>query len=463
MVCKVQKGAPDLSGMSILLVDENHAIRRSLKCVLNGFGALVTTVSSVHEAILSFKNVQFDAVLSELLLKDGKGSELLSQYLKHQPEGTFYMMSEQGNAANASDIIRRGAQSFFEKPVDSISLATQLSRDLSNKPKRLTLAQRLSPYLSIADPVMLHALTDILSYAKCDESVLINGDSGTGKELVARALHGLSHRVDKPFVAINCGAIPETMLEAELFGHEKGAFTGACTFHKGCFEQAQGGTLFLDEIGDMPLAAQTSLLRVLEQKVIRRVGGEKEIVVDARIIAATHRDLQERVSVGQFREDLLFRLNVLQLFIPRLRDRPADIEMLASIFLKSYLQKHITNEGELVVTPEFSDEALSALKAYHWPGNVRELYNFMTRLAVHLPADLNEISVGLIERLLPQNLIKRNSLVDEGVFIPKGTTLADAEWLLIDAALKQADFNRSKAAALLGIGERTLRRKLNGC
>ena len=462
MAGEVQKALPDLGGLSILLVDDDHAILRSLQRVLRGLGASVTGVSSVREATLSLENVKFDAVFSDLQLKDGKGTELLPDYINHQPEGAFYMVTGHGSVDNAVDTLRQGARHYFEKPIDPIALVEQLARDISNKQTTQTLSQQLSPYLSVADPVMLDALVDIPWYAKSDEPVLINGKSGTGKELVARALHGLSPRSAKPFVAINCGSIPETMLEAELFGHEKGAFTGASSAHKGCFEQTQGGTLFLDEIGEMPLTAQTSLLRVLEQKAIKRVGGEKEIVVDVRIIAATHRNLEESAAAGQFREDLLFRLNVLPLFIPCLRDRPADIEMLASAFLKKQLEQDIKNEGGPVITPVFSDEALAALKAYHWPGNVRELRNMMTRLSVRLPTGLREISAEHIRRLLPKNSSQRTGSVDEGVFILKGTTLADAEWLLIDAALKQADFNRSKAAELLGIGERTLRRKLNG-
>ncbi len=461
MVGEIQKTLPNLNGLSILLVDDDYAILRSLQRVLTELGASVTGVSSVREGMLSLERASFDAVLADLQLKDGVGTELLPGYLSRHPDGAFYMLTGHASVDNAVECLRQGALHYFEKPVDPIALADRLARDISDQRSTLALAQQLSPYLSVADPVMLDALSDVPWFANSEEPVLIRGKSGTGKELVARGIHGLSPRSDKLFLAINCGSIPDSMLETELFGHEKGAFTGASSLHRGCFEQAQGGTLLLDEIGEMPLTAQTSLLRVLEQKTIKRVGGEKEIPVNVRIVAATHRNLEESVDAGLFREDLLFRLNVLPLFIPCLRDRPEDIVYLANIFMqKKYIDQHGDGDSCMVVAPIFSDEALTTLKSYHWPGNVRELRNMITRLAIRLPRGLREINAGFVRQVLPKKS-QGMSPVDEGVFIPKGATLADAEWLLIDAALKQADFNRSKAAELLGIGERTLRRKLN--
>jgi transcriptional regulator with PAS, ATPase and Fis domain len=285
--------------------------------------------------------------------------------------------------------------------------------------------------------------------------VLIQGETGTGKELVARALHGLGPRAQGPYVAVNCGAIPETMLEAELFGFEKGAFTGASRQHRGRFEQAHEGTLFLDEIGEMPTAAQVSLLRVLEERVVHRVGGERGTPVDVRVVAATHRPLEERVDSGLFRQDLLFRLNVLLVRLPPLRERPRDIELLAKHFLANSL-RDMSWEG---APPTLASEALSLLEVHAWPGNVRELRNLMARLAVRLPQGVRKIGAKLLSPLLPASTSA--TAAEEGVLIPKGTTLADAEWLLIDAALKNSGYNRSRAAKQLGIGERTLRRKLN--
>jgi DNA-binding NtrC family response regulator len=303
---------------------------------------------------------------------------------------------------------------------------------------------------------MSKALIDLPRFAASAAPVLIQGETGTGKELVARALHGLGPRAQGPFVAVNCGAIPETMLEAELFGHEKGAFTGASRQHRGRFEQAQGGTLLLDEIGEMPPVAQVSLLRVLEEGVVQRIGGERGVPVDVRVVAATHRPLEERVDSGLFRQDLLFRLNVLLIEVPPLRMRPQDIELLARHFLANSLRDMQWQGAPPMLTPK----ALALLASHPWPGNVRELRNLMARLAVRLPDGVREIGAGLLESLLPAATSKSKAM-GEGVHIPKGTTLADAEWMLIDAALADAGYNRSKAAKLLGIGERTLRRKLN--
>jgi transcriptional regulator with PAS, ATPase and Fis domain len=310
--------------------------------------------------------------------------------------------------------------------------------------------------LIFCDPAMKEALIDLPRFAASTEPVLIQGETGTGKESVARALHGLGPRAQGPFVAVNCGAIPDTMLEAELFGFEKGAFTGTSRQHRGRFEQAHKGTLFLDEIGEMPPAAQVSLLRVLEERVVHRIGGERGTPVHVRVVAATHRPLEERVDSGLFRQDLLFRLNVLLAPLPPLRERPRDIELLLAKHFFANSLRDMSWEG---APPTLASEALSLLEVHAWPGNVRELRNLMARLAVRLPEGVRKISAKLLSPLLPDNT--STTAAEVGVLIPKGTTLADAEWLLIDAALKDAGYNRSRAAKQLGIGERTLRRKLN--
>jgi transcriptional regulator with PAS, ATPase and Fis domain len=274
--------------------------------------------------------------------------------------------------------------------------------------------------------------------------------------LVAKAIHGLGPRAKAPFVTVNCGAIPETLLEAELFGYEKGAFTGANRRHKGRFEQAHQGTLFLDEIGEMPPQAQVSLLRILEENRVHPLGAEGDVPVDVRVVAATHRSLEEHVKAGLFRQDLFYRLNVLPLHLPPLRERPADIALLAGHFLDNSLK----DMNWQSTTPTFSAEALAILQNQPWSGNVRELRNLMARLAMRLPEGAGEIDPNLLRPLLfPVSVCTPQS--QEGIFIPKGTTLANAEWLLIEAALKQSGYNRTQAAKLLGMGERTLRRRLN--
>jgi len=445
---------PKLEGLELLLIDDDPAIIRSFSRALRGLGATVHSASGVREAKQALISFRPDIVLSDLELKDGQGLQLVSTYLELVPVGLFYLITGYGSVENAVESIKLGVKDYIQKPVNPIELAQRLIADL---PQQQGSKLPLDNYLLIQDPIMEQALANLPQIAKSLQTVLIQGESGTGKELVARAVHELSPVSEEPFVALNCGAIPETLLEDELFGHEKGAFTGAQKMRKGYFEQAQGGTLFLDEIGEMPLNFQVRLLRVLEDSIIQRVGSEKTITIKVRVIAATNKDLEKAVESGLFRQDLLYRLNILPIQLPPLRQRPADIQLLASHFLQRSLEDMQKNPP----WPTLEQESLALLTTYDWPGNVRELRNMMTRLAVRLPDDIKQINVQWVARLLPQ--VVDPVYLGQGTVIPQDATLADAEQILIAAALAKTGGNRVAAAKILGMGERTLRRKLNHC
>ena len=321
--------------------------------------------------------------------------------------------------------------------------------------------QELQPYLLFRSPVMKKVLSALPRIATSEQTVLISGETGTGKELVARAIHMLSPRKSGPFVAINCGAIPDSLIEAELFGYEKGAFTGAIKTRKGKFELASGGTIFLDEIGDMPVALQVKLLRVLEEGVFYRIGGEEPVKVDVRVIAATRRDLRQAMEDGLFREDLYWRLNVLRIHLPPLRQRPEDIALLALYFLyRAFSEMNLPPPY-----PQLSAGTLDLLERLPWHGNVRQLRNLMTRVAALLPKDLKKI---LPVHILPymDEVMELTSQMQRpyneraGVFIPIGTPLEKAEEILIRQTLKYTNGNRTRAARLLQISLRTIRRKI---
>jgi len=451
---KLNNDFPKLEGLSLLLVDDDPSIIRSLGRALRGLGANVRSTGGIKEAENALATYRPDIVLSDLQLKDGQGLQLVALYLSHVPDGNFYLITGHGSVENAVESIKLGVKDYFQKPIDPIELAQRLLDDL---PRPSISKTELEPYLLFEDPLMKQALIDLPQISSSLQSVLIQGESGTGKELVARAVHELSPLAEGPFVAINCGAIPESLLEDELFGHEKGAFTGAQKRRKGHFEQADGGTLFLDEIGEMPLNFQVRLLRVLEDGIIQRIGGESSITLNTRIIAATHQNLEKAVSSGLFRQDLLYRLNILPIHLPPLRLRPADIQLLA----KHFLQRSLQDMQRHSPWPTLEEDSLALLSGYDWPGNVRELRNMMTRLAVRLPSEIKKIDSQWIDKLMPQgaNAIKQ----ERGIFIPTESSLAEAEQILIEAALTNSDGNRIQAAKALGIGERTLRRKLNNC
>lgn len=394
---------PSLEGISLLLVDDDPAIIRSLGRALRGLGAEIRSAGSLQEATLVLKAFQPDAALVDLQLKDGQGLQLVPMFHQCCPSGVFYLITGHGSVESAVTSIKKGVREYFQKPVDPIALARQLTIDIQPDQLKTSITEQLSQYLLFEDPVMIHALTELPSIASSSHPVLIQGETGTGKEMVARAIHGLSQVAEGPFVAVNCGAIPETLLEDELFGHEKGAFTGAQQKRLGRFEQANHGTLFLDEIGEMPLPFQVRLLRVLEDGMIQRVGSEQAIPVKARVIAATHRNLEEDIGSGLFRQDLYYRLNILPVNLPPLRMRPADVHVLARYFFQRAMQ----DMQRQPPWPILDKDTLDKLGGYHWPGNVRELRNLMTRLAVRLPSEIKKIDIEWLADLFPPDIRKK--------------------------------------------------------
>lgn len=322
------------------------------------------------------------------------------------------------------------------------------------------LVERVKPYFLFRSPIMRQALAHLPQIALSDQTVLITGETGTGKELVARAIHVMSKRASAPFVPINCGAIPEGLIEGELFGYEKGAFTGAIKTRRGKFESAQHGTLFLDEIGEMPLNLQVRLLRVLEDGILYRIGGEVSIPVDVRIISASNIDLYKAVEERLFRRDLYYRLNILRIHLPSLRERKEDISLLAVHFLERVFSEMKWQRPYPTLTPE----SIDLLENHSWRGNVRELRNVMTRVAILLPKTAKVINPSHILPYLESGdkglFTSAMEKPSDGVFIPIGMRLKDVEDILIRETLKYTKGNKSRASSLLGISPRTLRRRL---
>jgi two-component system response regulator HydG len=370
------------------------------------------------------------------------------------PDVEVVMMSGYGTIETAVSAMRAGAYDFVPKPFKRVEILKSISRAMErrqlvveNRRLRAQIAQGGDQKVVGNSPAIRHILEMVSQVAPSEATVLVLGESGTGKEVIARAIHSSSERARKPFIKVSCAALPETLLEAELFGYEKGAFTGATRRKPGRFEIAQGGTLFLDEIGDVPLEMQVKLLRVIQERTFERLGGTQTLKADVRILAATHRDLKQRVQNGLFREDLYYRLAVIPIEIPPLRDRREDIPLLASFFVEKLSRK---NRSEV---PAIHPETMELLVSYAWPGNVRELENVLER-AVVLSKDRVIHPSDLPPQISPQGL--RGSYLK----VPLGTTLREIQDMVIDQTLKITDGNKEKAANVLGIAARTIYRHL---
>lgn len=438
----------------ILIVEDDEYVLGSVQMLLAKDGYDVDTATNGEQALTTCQKEQFDLAIVDLKMPGMDGLQVLKGLKKLTPDTMVIIMTAFGSIQNAVEAMRTGASDYITKPIsaEEIKLAVQKVLEKQKlikeiKALRQELEQRYSLDRIIGKSPKMQEIYDlVLTVSQADATVLITGETGTGKELVARTVHVHSARKGKPFVAVNCSALPESLLESELFGHEKGSFTGAVSQRAGRFEQANEGTIFLDEIGDMALPTQAKILRVLQEREFERVGGTKTIKVDVRVIAATNKNLQKAVEEKTFREDLFFRLNVVPVYLPPLRERMGDIPLLVEHFLKEAKEK--VKKTFLGISPD----ALELLTIYPWPGNVRELENCMERAAVIAEGDLITkdclpLYVTTQEGSKPVSSEANGSL---------DSTIADTERKLILEALEKAGGVQVRAAKLLGITERSL-------
>lgn len=374
----------------LLLVDDDPGLLKLLGMRLVSEGYSVLTAESGPEALRTLSRDKVDLVVSDLRMDEMDGLQLFSEIQKVQPGMPVIILTAHGSIPDAVAATQQGVFSFLTKPVDKDALYKAIDDALEQSAP--TTDERWRQAIVTRSPLMERLLEQAGMVAQSDVSVLINGQSGTGKEIVAQAIHNASPRRDKPFVAINCGALPEQLLESELFGHARGAFTGAVSNREGLFQAAEGGTLFLDEIGDMPVALQVKLLRVLQERKVRPLGSNRDIDIDVRIISATHRDLPKAMARGEFREDLFYRLNVVNLIIPPLAERTEDIPLLANHLLRQSADRHKP------FVRAFSTDAMKRLMAAKWPGNVRQLVNVIEQCVALTSSPV--ISDALVEQAL---------------------------------------------------------------
>ncbi len=443
---------------TVLVVDDDKANLDSVARIFQREGLETLTASNGTEALELLRRPEVSVMVTDLMMPGMDGQELLKVSRTIRPDVEVVLMTAYGTVETAVAAMKDGAYDFITKPLKRHALVKAIQKALE---KRALVAENQSLRAKLAEmnaaggramvgqsPAFRAMLDTIRQAAPATATVLLLGESGTGKELAARALHEQSNRARGPFVAINCGALPESILEAELFGVERGAFTGAVARREGRFERATGGTLFLDEVGEMPLSAQVKLLRVLQEGELERLGGTQTVKVDVRIVAATNKDLQREVAEGRFREDLYYRLNVVEVRIPALASRREDIPLLADAFLRRFAAKN----GK--VLRGFSPDALSTLENYAWPGNVRELEHAVERAVVLARSDVLEVGD------LPET-VRKGPLGSAGqLVIPIGTPMEEVERRVIHETLRHTKGDKTLAARLLGIAARTIYRKL---
>lgn len=447
------------SAGSILIVDDEKGQRDILNLILKKEGYDVVDVPGVREALAQLEKREFDLIMTDLQMQGLSGLDLLEKVLADDPQQCIIMMTAHGSVDSAVEAMRRGAFDYLEKPLERDKLVMTLQRAFERiglMRENRVLQKRVESITTIPNmqgehPKMKEVFRIVAKIAPSNSTVLVVGESGTGKELIARAIHAGSPRRDKPFIAINCAAIPDTLIESELFGHEKGSFTGADTREIGIFEAADGGTVFLDEIGEMNVPMQAKLLRTIQEKEIRRVGGKVNIGLDVRLVSATNKELEQEIKKGTFREDLYYRLNVIRVNLPPLRERGSDIKTLAEFFLDKYSKEAgIKMDG-------FSKQTLKLFMNYSWPGNVRQLESVIERSI--LMAESNYIEPND----LPSEITSSGSLADGINFnLPaEGIDFEALEKGLIIKAMERAEWVIGKAAPLLGMSYKTLQYRLD--
>lgn len=448
---------------SILIIDDEQAICSSLEFALEDLYD-VQSITEPYKGLNKIENEPIDIVLLDIKLGNINGLDILKKIKLIRPSTIVIMMTAYGSISSSVEAIEEGAYAYLTKPlqiaeVRSLIKQAQQFIELNNKVEylRSEVQKKYSFEEIIANGFVMHRVLDLIDRVKdIDSNVLVTGESGTGKELVVRAIHYNGPRKNHNLVTVNCSAIPEHLLESELFGYEKGAFTGATQSKKGKFELAQNGTIFLDEIGDMPLTLQAKLLRVIEQREVTRLGSETTVKLNVRIISATNKNLEQAVKNGEFREDLYYRLNVIEIPLPPLRERKQDLPLLIDYFRRHYNEKFKRNIREI------SREALQWLLNYDYPGNIRELANIMESAIVVARGDTIELSD------LPQKYVKTSVLpkkeemdIDTAIEHLVGLPLKTIEEKIILATLKHNNFHKKKTAKMLGITERGLRGKLH--
>jgi DNA-binding NtrC family response regulator len=442
----------------ILIVEDDSAARVGLEQLVRSWGFLAESAGDGEEALAKVTSFRPAIVIADLVMPRMDGLQLLRALQQQGADVTTLILTAQGTVETAVEAMKEGAYDYLTKPVDLQRLKIALDKiveRLETMREVKTLRRQLREHGTFGaivgnSPEMRKIYQIIEQAAPTGASVIVTGESGTGKELVAQTIHQLSPRASFPFVAINCAAIPETLLESEIFGHEKGAFTGAAERRQGCFELADRGTLFLDEIGEMTPQTQVKLLRVLQERKFRRLGGRNEQAVDVRVLAATNMDPAEAVQGGKLREDLLYRLNVFSLRMPPLRERKEDLELLIQAFVGEF---NARNQKSIVGVDQ---EAMRLLEQYSWPGNVRELRNVIERATILSTGPFIEV------KHLPSTLIREVPAEQAlQVELGPGTTVEEAERQLIMMTLEHTHDNKTRAAEILGISLKTLHNKLN--